>query len=60
MSDLVKFADMHPRPEVGHQAMIETRKVLDVVEKSFKPAVSDPGPAVETVFEDKVEQVHNE
>ena len=36
VSDLVKFADLRPRPEVGQQAMNETRKALDVVEASFK------------------------
>ena len=61
VSDLVKFADMHPRPEVGHQALVETRKVLDVVEKSFKPVVvPTESPAVETVYEEKVEQVQDE
>lgn len=59
VSDLVKFADMHPRPEVGNQALVETRKVLDVVETSFKPQ-SDPAPAVETVYEENVEPAHNE
>lgn len=60
VSDLVKFADMHPRPEVGHQALVETRKVLDVVEESFKPP--EPAtPAVETVYEENTEPAaHNE
>ena len=37
VSDLVKFADMVPAPEVGHQAFRETRKVLDEVEASVRP-----------------------
>ncbi len=36
VSDLVKFADMHPAPEVGHQAFRETRKVIDEVEMVLK------------------------
>ena len=60
VADLVKFADMHPRPEVGHQAMTETRKVLDVIEKSFAPPVTEATPPAETVYEKDVEHAHNE
>lgn len=59
VADLVKFADMHPRPEVGTQAMGETRKLLDQIEKSFTPVREAPQ-AVETVYEEKAEQVHDE
>ena len=59
VSDLVKFADMHPRPEVGNQAMTETKKVLDVIENSFKP-VAETTPPVETVYDQNVEHAHNE
>lgn len=59
VSDLVKYADMHPGPEVGHQAMTETRKVLDVIENSFKP-VNEAVPPVETVYDQNVEHAHNE
>ncbi len=36
VADLVKFADMRPAPEVGHQAFRETRKVIDEVEMVLK------------------------
>ena len=48
VSDLVKFADMVPAPEVGHQAFRETRKVLDEVEASVRPpepVLSEASPA---------------
>ena len=59
VADLVKFADMRPGAEVGHQAMVETRKVLDVVENSFKQ-VSEPVNGAETVYEKEGEPAHNE
>ena len=42
VADLVKFADMYPRPEVGHQALVETRNVLDLVEGTFKTVPEQP------------------
>ena len=42
VSDLVKFADMQPPPEVGGQAMVETRKALDSIEEALKPAPPPP------------------
>ena len=58
VSDLVKFADMHPRPDTGEKAMEETHKVLESVEKSLKPPppVASPVPAAE---EQNVEHVHD-
>lgn len=41
VSDLVKFADMQPAPEVGMQAFVETRKILDEVEASLKPSENE-------------------
>ena len=49
VSDLVKFADMHPAPEVGNQAILEARKILDHVEEASRPA-----PATELVEEPEV------
>ena len=61
VSDLVKFADMRPRPEVGAQAIMETRKVLDVVEGSFKKLEEPDTPPVEEIYnENKVEHAHEE
>lgn len=57
VSDLVKFADMHPPPEVGHQALTEVRKLLDVVETALKPPeVPVPPPAQETEDVEPVSQ----
>ena len=44
VADLVKFADMHPPPEVGHQALLESRKVLENIEEGLRPAVPEPPP----------------
>ena len=60
VSDLVKFADMRPRPEVGAQAIMETRKVLDVVEASFKSVEPNAPPVEEIYNENKVEHAHEE
>ena len=60
VSDLVKFADMQPRPEVGTQALMETRKVLDLIEASFKPVDAAPSPVEEVYDENKVEHAHEE
>ena len=60
VADLVKFADMRPRLEVGTQALMETRKVLDSVEASFKPEEQAKPPVEEIYSEDKVEHVHEE
>ena len=38
VSDLVKFADMEPPPEVGEQAVSEVKTLLDIVETAMKPA----------------------
>lgn len=42
VSDLVKFADMHPSPEIGHKALAEVRKLLDVIERALKPPEPPP------------------
>ncbi|MEM8485878.1 MAG: hypothetical protein AAF564_10040 [Bacteroidota bacterium] len=42
VSDLVKFADIQPAPEVGHQAFRETRKILDEVEEALRPVEAPP------------------
>ncbi len=47
VSDLVKFADIQPGPEVGNQAFIETRKILDEVEAALRPVETPPVAAVE-------------
>ncbi len=46
VSDLVKFADIQPAPEVGHQAFSETRKILDEVEAALRPVEAPPVEAV--------------
>jgi len=57
VSDLVKFADMHPPPEAGHQALSEVRKLLDVVEQTLTPpTVPEPKP-VEPLSNEEAEQV---
>ena len=60
VSDLVKFADMQPRPEVGTQALMETRKVLDLIEASFKPVEADTSPVEEVYDENNIEHAHEE
>ncbi len=52
VSDLVKFADMTPAPEVGHQAFRETRRVLNEVEESYRP----PEPVLSEATPDEVEE----
>lgn len=42
VADLVKFADIQPAPEVGHQAFRETRKILDEVEAALRPVEKPP------------------
>lgn len=52
VADLVKFADMLPAAEVGHQAFREARKILDEVEEKFKlieQPVAEAEPPVEEV-----------
>lgn len=57
VSDLVKFADMHPPPEVGHQALTEVRKLLDVVETALQPPEVPAAPVSPVEPPEKVEQV---
>ncbi len=47
VSDLVKFADIQPAPEVGHQAFRETRKILDEVEAALRPVEAPPTEAAQ-------------
>ncbi len=61
VADLVKFADMRPRPEVGHQALVETRKVLEIIEASFKLAESQEAPSEQSPpIEANMEEVTHE
>ena len=60
VADLVKFADMRPRPEVGTQALMETRKVLDVIEESLQPRQVATAPVEELYNADNVEHAHEE
>ena len=47
VADLVKFADIQPAPEVGHQAFRETRKILDEVEAALRPVEKPPAAEAE-------------